>query len=79
MFWGIPCVCSGSTIVKVQGAAVIEAKKWELENLKYNETFEEMEEKIGIKTIGSRWVVKQKEKHYEKKIECKARLVAREF
>ena len=51
---------------------VIEAKDNEINNLKTNETFEE-------DTIGSRWIVTEKEKHDGQKQNCKARLVAKGF
>ena len=58
---------------------VVEAKKNELENLRIYKTFEEVDNDKDIKTIGSRYVITQKEKHNGKKTQCKARLVARRF
>ena len=57
---------------------VIVAKRTEVENLMDYSTFEEVEDD-GQETIGSRWVVTQKEKHDGQKTEYKARLVARGF
>ena len=51
------------------------AKKREVENLINYSTFEEVQDE-GQETIGSRWVVTQKEKHDGQKTEYKARLVA---
>ena len=57
---------------------IIEAKDREIENLKTYETFEEVEEN-GQETIGSRWIVTEKEKHDGQKQAYKARLVAKGF
>ena len=50
----------------------------EIRNLKDYDTFEEVPDE-GKKTIGSRWVITQKEKHDGEKQACKARLVAKGF
>ena len=57
---------------------VIEAKEKEIENLETYETFEEVDD-IGQETIGSRWIVTEKEKHDGQKQNYKARLVAKGF
>merc|ERR1712002_481627 len=57
---------------------MIEAKNKEIENLKTYETFEEVED-IGQTTIGSRWIVTEKQKHDGQKQDYKARLVAKGF
>ena len=57
---------------------VTEAKQKEVENLEMYEVFEEVDD-IGQETIGSRWIVTQKEKHDGQKQQFKARLVARGF
>ncbi len=57
---------------------IIEAKNKEIENLKTYETFEEVKEN-GQETIGSRWIVTEKEKHDGQKQAYKARLVAKGF
>ena len=57
---------------------VKEAKMAEVDNLLDYDVFEEVEDK-GQETIGSRWVVTAKEKHYGQKQNTKARLVACEF
>ena len=59
-------------------AEVIEAKEKEIENLKLYETFEEIDDE-GQETIGSRWIVTEKEKHDGQKQNYKARLVAKGF
>ena len=59
-------------------AEVIEAKGKEIENLKLYETFEEIDDE-GQETIGSRWIVTEKEKHDGQKQNYKARLVAKGF
>ena len=59
-------------------AEVIEAKEKEIENLKTYETFEEVDDE-GQETIGSRWIVTEKEKHDGQKQNYKARLVAKGF
>ena len=57
---------------------VKEAKEKEIQNLETYETFEEVDD-IGQETIGSRWIVTEKEKHDGQKQKYKARLVARVF
>ena len=57
---------------------VKEAKTAEINNLLDYDVFEEVKDK-GQDTIGSRWVVTTKEKHYRKKQKTKARLVAHGF
>ena len=47
------------------------AKKNEINNLTDYDTFEEVEDE-GQETIGSHWVVTQKEKHNRQKQSCKA-------
>ena len=59
-------------------AEVIEAKEKEIENLKLYETFEEIDDE-GQETIGSRWIVTEKEKHDGQKQNYKARLVSQGF
>ena len=59
-------------------AEVIEAKEKEIENLKTYETFEEVDDE-GQETIGSRWIVTEKEKHDGQKQNYKAILVAKGF
>ena len=54
------------------------AKRNEIKNLMDYNTFEEVKDD-GQDTIGSRWVITQKEKHDGQKQACKARLVARGF
>ena len=54
------------------------AKKNEIKNLLHYENFEEMADE-GHKTIGSRLVVTQKEKHDGQNQLCKAQLVAHGF
>ena len=49
-----------------------------MKNLQDYETFEEVKDK-GQETLGSRWVITEKEKHDGQKQKCKARLVARGF
>merc|ERR1711895_282886 len=55
-----------------------EAKMAEVSNLLDYNVFEEVKDK-GKKTIGSIWVVTEKEKHDGQKLQTKARLVARGF
>ena len=50
----------------------------DIRNLKDYDTFEEVKDE-GQETIGSWWVVTEKEKHDGQKQACKARLVARGF
>ena len=50
----------------------------EVSNLLDYDVFEEVEDK-GQETIGSRWVVKAKERHDGQKQKTKARLVAQGF
>merc|ERR1712240_565638 len=57
---------------------VIEAKEKEIQNLETYEKFEEVDD-IGQETIGSRWIVSEKEKHDGQKQNHKARLVAKGF
>ena len=57
---------------------VIEAKEKEIHNLEIYETFEEVDDE-GQETIGSRWIVTEKEKHDGQKQNYKARLVAKGF
>ena len=57
---------------------LIETKEKEIENLETYETFEEVDD-IGQETIGSRWIVTEKEKHDRQKQNYKARLVAKGF
>ena len=59
-------------------AEIIEAKNNEIKNLKTYETFEEVDDE-GQETIGSRWIVTEKEKHDGQKQNYKARLVAKGF
>ena len=54
------------------------AKMNEIRNLKDYETVEEVPDE-GQDTVGSRWVITQKEKHDDQKEACKARLVIRGF
>ena len=54
------------------------AKMNEKRNLKDYDTFEEVPDE-GKETIGSCWVITQKEKHDGQKQQCKARLVAKGF
>ena len=57
---------------------VIKAKEKELDNFKQYEAIEEVKD-IGQETIGSRWVVTEKERQDGQKTKIKARLVARGF
>merc|ERR1711873_284030 len=57
---------------------VIEAKEKEIENLKLYEIFEEIDYE-GQETMGSRWIVTEKEKHDGRKQNYKAILVAKGF
>merc|ERR1712089_60158 len=57
---------------------IVEAKNNEIENLKHYKTFEEVIDE-GQKTIGSRWVITEKQKHDGQKQDYKARLVAQGF
>merc|ERR1711867_97680 len=57
---------------------IVEAKNKEIENLKLYETFEEVKDE-GQETIGSRWVVTEKQQHDGQKQDYKARLVAKGF
>ena len=54
------------------------AKRAEIKNLQDYETFEEVKDE-GQETLGSRWIIIEKEKHDGQKQKCKARLVARSF
>merc|ERR1711954_505073 len=57
---------------------IIQAKNNEVENLKTYETFEEILDE-GQTTIGSKWVITEKQKHDGQKQDYKARLVAQGF
>ena len=59
-------------------AEVIEAKEKEIDNLKTCKSVEEVDDE-GQETIGSRWIVTEKEKHDGQKQNYKARLVAKGF
>merc|ERR1712240_648951 len=62
-------------LVREHGKAeVIEDKEKGIENLKTYETFEDVDDE-GQETIGSRWIVTEKEKHDGQKQNYKARLV----
>merc|ERR1712002_1035871 len=57
---------------------IVQAKNKEIENLKTYETFEEVMDE-GQETIGSRWIITEKQKHDGQKQDYKARLVAKGF
>merc|ERR1712243_204500 len=57
---------------------IIEAKNTEIENLRTYETFEEVLDE-GQETIGSRWIITEKQKHDGQKKDYKTRLVAKGF
>merc|ERR1711867_204775 len=57
---------------------IVKAKNNEIENLKLYETFEELIDE-GQETIGSRWIITEKQKHDGQKQDYKARLVAKGF
>ena len=57
---------------------VKEAKMTEVNNFMDYDVFEEVKDE-GQETIGSRWVVTEKQKHDGQKQQTKARLVARGF
>ena len=57
---------------------VVEAKEKEIENLKKYEVFEKVKDEEQ-QTIGTRWVITQKEAHDGQKTQFKARLVAQGF
>ena len=57
---------------------MIEANQKEIENLKMYETFEKVDDE-GQESIGSRWIVKEKEKHDDQKQNYSSRLVAKGF
>merc|ERR1712120_42981 len=57
---------------------IVEAKNKEIENLKFYETYEEVRDE-GQETIGSRWVVTEKQQHDGQKQDYKARLIAKGF
>jgi len=57
---------------------IVEAKENEIQNLKTYETFEEIKDE-GQETIGSRWIITEKQKHDGQKHAYKARLVAKGF
>ena len=61
-----------------QKPEVIEAKMKEIENLEKYEVFEEVEDEEQ-ETVGSRWVITQKEKSDGQKQNYKGRLVAKGF
>ena len=66
-------------LVKEHGKPVVkEAKQKEIKNLETYKTFEEEEDK-GQETIGSSWIITEKEKHDGQKQNYKARLVAKGF
>ena len=54
------------------------AKRAEIKKLQDYETFVEVKDE-GKTTVGSRWVITEKEQHERQKQKCKARLVARFF
>ena len=54
------------------------AKRAEIKNLQDYETSVEVKDE-GQTTVGSRWVITEKEQHDGQKQKCKARLVARGF
>ena len=54
------------------------AKKAEIKNLQDYKTFKEVKDE-GQTTVGSRWVITEKEKHDGQKQKFKARLVVRGF
>ena len=54
------------------------AKRAEIKNLQDYETFEEVKDE-GQMSVGSRWVITEKEVHDGQKQKCKKRLVARGF
>ena len=54
------------------------AKKIEIKNLQDYKTFEEIKDERQT-TVGSRWVITEKEQYDGQKQKCKARLVARGF
>ena len=65
--------------VQKQGTPKVkQAKEMEVKNLMDYDVFEEVSDE-GQETIGSRWVVTEKEKHDGQKLQTKARLVARGF
>ena len=57
---------------------IVEAKNNEIQNLNTYETFEEVMDE-GQETIGSRWIITEKQKHDGQKQDYKARLVAKGF
>merc|ERR1712243_522163 len=57
---------------------IIAAKNKEMKNLKFYETYEEVRDE-GQETIGSRWVITEKQQHDGQKQDYKARLVAKGF
>ena len=73
MYFTVECPVSKHGTLKVKAA-----KLNEIRNLKDYDTFEELPDE-GQETIGSRWVITQKEKHDGQKQQCKARLVAKGF
>merc|ERR1712002_1333184 len=72
-------VCVFQFSVYVEDVPVKEHGKAEvIDNLKPYETFEEIDDE-GQETIGSRWIVTEKEKHDGQKQNYKTRLVAKGF
>ena len=55
---------------------VKEAKVKEISNLEHYEVFEKVLD-IGQEKIAARWVITEKEKHDDQKVQVKARLVAK--
>merc|ERR1712101_70152 len=57
---------------------IVAAKNKEMKNLEFYETYEEVKDE-GQETIGSRWVITEKQQHDGQKQDYKARLVAKGF
>ena len=57
---------------------IVAAKNKEMDNLKFYETYIEVKDE-GQETIGSRWVITEKQEHDGQKQDYKARLVAKGF
>merc|ERR1712002_1378733 len=57
---------------------IVAAKNKEIDNLKYYDTYVEIKDE-GQETIGSRWVITEKQEHDGQKQDYKARLVAKGF
>ena len=74
----LPGLTTGNIATESLTPEVKEAKITEVNNLLDYDVFEEVKDK-GQETIGSRWVVTEKEKHDSQKQQTKARLVARGF